>query len=60
MMGIDGNQLRKSREDLMVVHLFNSTAARGEISPKEDGKPATPPPLRTFRWIPVGPLYLHV
>lgn len=42
MMGIDGNQLRKSREDLMIVHLFNSTAARGKISLKEDGKLATP------------------
>lgn len=37
MMGIDGNQLRKSQEDLMIGHLFNSTAARGEISLKEGG-----------------------
>lgn len=43
MMGIDGNQLRKSQEDLMIGHLFNSTAAPGEISLKEDGKLATPP-----------------
>lgn len=41
MMGIDENQLRKSQEDLMIVRLFNSTAARGKISLREDGKLAT-------------------
>lgn len=40
-MVIDGNRLGKSQEDRMILYLFNSTAALGKGSVKEDGELAT-------------------